>query len=79
MMQLKTETYLNAKLSDICLATSAAPTFLPPHQFVNDGVEFDMIDGAMAANNPVIHFHCLKLPQILTSLSPKLFSQLTKI
>lgn len=52
--KLKTETYLNAKLSDICLATSAAPTFLPPHQFVNDGVEFDMIDGAMAANNPAM-------------------------
>ncbi|XP_027906060.1 patatin-like protein 3 [Vigna unguiculata] len=52
--KLKTETYLNAKLSDICLATSAAPTYLPPHQFENAGVEFDMVDGAMAANNPAM-------------------------
>lgn len=52
-MQLKTETYLNAKLSDICIGTSAAPTYLPPHQFQNDGVQFDLVDGAMSANNPV--------------------------
>jgi len=56
MMQLKTESYLNAKLSDICLSTSAAPTYLPAHQFENHGVEFDMVDGAMSANNPVINF-----------------------
>ncbi|WVZ16796.1 hypothetical protein V8G54_009778 [Vigna mungo] len=52
--KLKTETYLNAKLSDVCLSTSAAPTYLPPHQFENDGVQFDMVDGAMAANNPAL-------------------------
>ncbi|BAT96834.1 hypothetical protein VIGAN_09014100 [Vigna angularis var. angularis] len=52
--KLKTETYLNAKLSDICLSTSAAPTYLPPHQFENAGVQFDMVDGAMAANNPAL-------------------------
>ncbi|QCE04743.1 Acyl transferase/acyl hydrolase/lysophospholipase [Vigna unguiculata] len=50
----KTQTYLNAKLSDIGLATSAAPTFLPSHEFENDGVQFDLIDGAMAANNPAL-------------------------
>jgi len=48
---------LNAKLSDIGLATSAAPTFLPSHEFENDGVQFDLIDGAMAANNPVNIHH----------------------
>ncbi|CAJ1948037.1 unnamed protein product [Sphenostylis stenocarpa] len=52
--KLKTATYLNAKLSDIALATSAAPTYLPSHQFENDGVEFDLLDGAMAANNPAV-------------------------
>ncbi|KAG5142554.1 hypothetical protein JHK82_018249 [Glycine max] len=51
---LKTETYLNAKLSDICIGTSAAPTYLPPHQFQNDGVQFDLVDGAMSANNPAL-------------------------
>ncbi|RZC02494.1 Patatin-like protein 1 isoform B [Glycine soja] len=52
--KLKTETYLNAKLSDICIGTSAAPTYLPPHQFQNDGVQFDLVDGAMSANNPAL-------------------------
>jgi len=53
MMQLKTESYLNAKLSDIALGTSAAPTYFPSHEFQNDGVSFDLADGALAANNPV--------------------------
>ncbi|BAT96833.1 hypothetical protein VIGAN_09013900 [Vigna angularis var. angularis] len=52
--KLKTQTYLNALLSDIGLATSAAPTFFPSHEFQNDGVKFDLIDGAMAANNPAL-------------------------
>ncbi|QCE04866.1 Acyl transferase/acyl hydrolase/lysophospholipase [Vigna unguiculata] len=52
--KLKTEAYLNAKLSDICVATSAAPTLLPSHQFENDGVQFDLVDGAIAANNPAM-------------------------
>ncbi|RDY03626.1 Patatin-like protein 1, partial [Mucuna pruriens] len=52
--KLKTETYLNAKLSDICLGTSAAPTYLPSHPFQNDDVHFDLVDGAMAANNPAL-------------------------
>ncbi|XP_022641615.1 patatin-like protein 1 [Vigna radiata var. radiata] len=52
--KLKTESYLNAKLSDIGLGTSAAPTYLPNHVFQNDGVKFDLIDGALAANNPAL-------------------------
>ena len=53
-----TATALDAHLSDICIATSAAPTYLPSHYFTNqdkDGktAEFDLIDGGMAANNPV--------------------------
>ncbi|POO02756.1 Patatin-related protein [Trema orientale] len=47
----------NARLSDICIATSAAPTFLPAHYFTTtDGNgktrTFDLIDGGVAANNP---------------------------
>ncbi|XP_058228458.1 patatin-like protein 2 isoform X3 [Rhododendron vialii] len=47
----------NALLSDICLGTSAAPTFLPAHYFeTKDGDgktrSFDLIDGGVAANNP---------------------------
>ncbi|WVZ16792.1 hypothetical protein V8G54_009774 [Vigna mungo] len=44
--------YLNAFLSDIAISTSAAPTKLPPYYFVNDGVEFNMVDGGFAAGNP---------------------------
>ena len=52
-MQVKNAPYLNTLLSDICISTSAAPTQLPPHYFVNDGVEFNMVDGGVAAANPV--------------------------
>ncbi|KAL6273758.1 hypothetical protein ACE6H2_024450 [Prunus campanulata] len=49
----------NAKLSDICISTSAAPTYLPAHYFeVNDSEgktrTFDLIDGGVAANNPTM-------------------------
>ncbi|XP_027906058.1 patatin-2-Kuras 1-like [Vigna unguiculata] len=50
--KLEDAPYLNALLSDICISTSAAPTQLPPHYFVNDGVEFNMVDGGVAAGNP---------------------------
>ncbi|KAM0014210.1 putative patatin-like phospholipase domain, Acyl transferase/acyl hydrolase/lysophospholipase [Helianthus debilis subsp. tardiflorus] len=81
---------MNVKLSDICIATSAAPTYLPPHYFESvrekkkiesvttdekqniesetiqeekkiksetihekEKIEFNLIDGGVAANNPV--------------------------
>ncbi|KAJ8541073.1 hypothetical protein K7X08_001889 [Anisodus acutangulus] len=47
----------DAKLSDVCISTSAAPTYLPAHNFkVEDGkgnvIEHNLIDGGVAANNP---------------------------
>ncbi|KAG5542177.1 hypothetical protein RHGRI_021892 [Rhododendron griersonianum] len=50
---------LNALLSDICISTSAAPTYLPAHNFDtkdSDGKvrEFNLIDGGVAANNPIL-------------------------
>ncbi|KAF7845021.1 patatin-like protein 2 [Senna tora] len=47
---------LNAKLSDICIATSAAPTFFPPHFFqTHDNLqEFHLTDGGLAALNPAL-------------------------
>ncbi|KAG8632590.1 patatin-like protein 2 [Manihot esculenta] len=50
---------LNAKLSDICIGTSAAPTYLPAHYFKNQDPkgnvkEFHLIDGGVAANNPTL-------------------------
>ncbi|KAI3680162.1 hypothetical protein L2E82_50607 [Cichorium intybus] len=50
----------NAKLSDICISTSAAPTFFPPYYYKNDneggrnGEEFNLVDGGVAANNPAL-------------------------
>ena len=50
---------MDALLSDICIGTSAAPTFLPAYSFETNvpkmGVrEFNLIDGGVAADNPVI-------------------------
>ncbi|KAF7141283.1 hypothetical protein RHSIM_Rhsim06G0047500 [Rhododendron simsii] len=50
---------LDALLSDVCIATSAAPTYLPAHSFETkdpDGKvrEFNLIDGGVAANNPTL-------------------------
>ncbi|GAB2291388.1 Proteolipid protein 2 [Dionaea muscipula] len=50
---------LNARLADICIGTSAAPTYLPAHHFTyEDSVgavrEFHLVDGGMAANNPAL-------------------------
>uniref|UniRef100_A0A453DST0 Patatin n=4 Tax=Aegilops tauschii subsp. strangulata TaxID=200361 RepID=A0A453DST0_AEGTS len=49
----------NALLSDVCISTSAAPTYLPGHHFrteQEDGKvrEFNLIDGGVAANNPTL-------------------------
>ncbi|KAF8023116.1 hypothetical protein BT93_F0573 [Corymbia citriodora subsp. variegata] len=60
--QLKKDPSLDALLSDICISTSAAPTYLPAHQFETkdpkdptDQVrEFNLIDGGVAANNPTL-------------------------
>ncbi|KAG8384421.1 hypothetical protein BUALT_Bualt04G0116200 [Buddleja alternifolia] len=49
----------NALLSDVCLGTSAAPTYFPPHYFetkdeVGKTRSFDLVDGGVAANNPTL-------------------------
>ncbi|XP_020551440.1 patatin-like protein 2 [Sesamum indicum] len=55
--QAKEKAYRNANLSDICIGTSAAPTYLPAHYFetIDEGgkvTSYDLIDGGVAANNP---------------------------
>ncbi|XWS25651.1 hypothetical protein CRYUN_Cryun27aG0086200 [Craigia yunnanensis] len=57
--EVKKSPYLNALLSDICIGTSAAPTYLPAHYFETEESEgkvkkFNLIDGGMAANNPAL-------------------------
>ncbi|KAK1436575.1 hypothetical protein QVD17_02356 [Tagetes erecta] len=58
--QLTKNPSLDAKLSDICIGTSAAPTYLPSHSFQTDNSEgklpreFNLIDGGVVANNPTL-------------------------
>ncbi|XP_047972969.1 patatin-like protein 2 isoform X1 [Salvia hispanica] len=59
MQQVKYRGYKDALLSDICIATSAAPTYFPPHSFTNaddsgQSWDFNLIDGGVAANNPTL-------------------------
>lgn len=62
MFQLKKNPSLDVMLADICIGTSAAPTYLPCHTFRNQDSEgnligeFDLIDGGVTANNPVSTF-----------------------
>ncbi|XP_068475733.1 patatin-like protein 2 isoform X2 [Phaseolus vulgaris] len=57
--QMKKCSYMDAKLSDICIGTSAAPTYLPAHTFTNQDSQgnlhqFNLIDGGVCANNPTL-------------------------
>ncbi|KAL3500310.1 hypothetical protein ACH5RR_039403 [Cinchona calisaya] len=57
--EVKDSPLLDALLSDICISTSAAPTFFPAYQFTNhddkgNTWEFNLIDGGVAANNPAL-------------------------
>ncbi|XP_040997731.1 patatin-like protein 2 [Juglans microcarpa x Juglans regia] len=50
---------LNALLSDVCISTSAAPTYLPAYYFETKDQEgkvreFHLTDGGVAANNPAL-------------------------
>ncbi|XP_055803492.1 patatin-like protein 3 [Solanum dulcamara] len=49
----------NALLSDVCVGTSAAPTYFPVHYFETKDAQgkirtFDLVDGGVAANNPTL-------------------------
>ncbi|KAL4582318.1 hypothetical protein LXL04_006865 [Taraxacum kok-saghyz] len=50
--QVPREPSTDALLSDICMGTSAAPTYLPAYYFQNGDREFNLVDGGVAANNP---------------------------
>uniref|UniRef100_A0A5B6YSY2 Patatin n=1 Tax=Davidia involucrata TaxID=16924 RepID=A0A5B6YSY2_DAVIN len=57
--EVKNKPSLDALLSDICIATSAAPTYLPAHYFETKDPtgkvkEFNLIDGGVVANNPTL-------------------------
>ncbi|XP_034690001.1 patatin-like protein 2 [Vitis riparia] len=55
----RTNVAKNARLSDVCIGTSAAPTYLPAHYFETRDSSgktrsFNLIDGGVAANNPTL-------------------------
>ncbi|KAJ8762409.1 hypothetical protein K2173_007569 [Erythroxylum novogranatense] len=57
--EAKKSACLDVKLSDICIGTSAAPSYLPAHYFKSQDSrgnvkEFHLIDGGVAANNPTL-------------------------
>ncbi|KAM5558757.1 patatin-like protein 2 [Rosa sericea] len=57
--EVKKKPSFDALLSDISIATSAAPTYLPAHYFETKDAEgkvreFNLIDGGVAANNPTL-------------------------
>ncbi|RLM58410.1 patatin-like protein 1 [Panicum miliaceum] len=58
-LEAERKAHKNARLADICIATSAAPTFLPAHSFKTEGsdgriYDFELIDGGVVANNPTM-------------------------
>lgn len=57
--EAKADVSKNAQLSDVCIGTSAAPTFFPPHYFETTDAQgkiktHDLVDGGVAANNPTL-------------------------
>ncbi|KAF3777039.1 hypothetical protein EJ110_NYTH46981, partial [Nymphaea thermarum] len=58
--QLKRDPSKDAFLSDICISTSAAPTYLPAYYFETKNQHgeklrsFNLVDGGVAANNPTL-------------------------
>ncbi|KAI5423298.1 patatin-like protein 2 [Lathyrus oleraceus] len=65
--KLKTVPSLDAKLSDICLGTSAAPSQLPPYEFRNGDHHFNLVDGALTANSPAL----LAVSEVIQQLNEK--------
>ncbi|KAK1301328.1 hypothetical protein QJS10_CPB12g01497 [Acorus calamus] len=55
----KTDALKNPLISDVCISTSAAPTYLPAHLFevkdtkLGTSKAYNLIDGGVSANNPV--------------------------
>ncbi|TVU49873.1 hypothetical protein EJB05_01212, partial [Eragrostis curvula] len=57
--EAKHKSVKSALLSDVCIGTSAAPTYFPAHCFWTkekngDWHEYNLIDGGVAANNPTM-------------------------
>ena len=47
----------SVKLRDVVMSSAAAPVFFPSHNFEADGRMYNLVDGGVAANNPVNPLH----------------------
>ncbi|CAI8606705.1 unnamed protein product [Vicia faba] len=65
--KLKTVPSLDAKLSDICIGTSAFPSQLPPYAFKNGDKEFNLVDGVLTAAGPAL----LAISEVIQQLNEK--------
>ena len=59
-MQAQKRAVMNPLISDVCVAATAAPTFFPPCGFTIEDrhgtkKEYNLVDGGIFANNPVIN------------------------
>ncbi|KAJ6811434.1 patatin-like protein 2 [Iris pallida] len=69
----------NALLSDICIGTSAAPTYLPGHYFETKDSEgnkrsFNLVDGGVTSNNPINIFFAFTLVA-MNSVTKEIFTE----
>ena len=47
----------SVKLRDVVMSSAAAPVYFPSHNFKADGRIYNLVDGGVAANNPVNPLH----------------------
>ncbi|KAI3877971.1 hypothetical protein MKX03_027149 [Papaver bracteatum] len=52
--EAKRNEFKNAYLHEVCIGTSAAPTYFPAVHFETGDWEFNLIDGGVTANNPTM-------------------------
>ncbi|KAJ6815634.1 patatin-like protein 2 [Iris pallida] len=78
-LEAKSVASKNALLSDICISTSAAPTYLPGHYFETKDSEgnkrsFNLVDGGVTTNNPINIFFAFTLVA-MNSVTKEIFTE----
>ncbi|KAJ6744353.1 PATATIN-LIKE PROTEIN 2 [Salix purpurea] len=56
-LKAKRDKSMDARTADVCVGTSAAPSYFPPH-FFKTTVDFNLADGGLEANNPSLVAVC---------------------
>ena len=75
-LEAERDTGKNARLADVCIAASAAPTYLPAHSFRTIDAngcphQYEVMDGGVVANNPT-----MVAMSVLTKVVMRIRSQL---